>query len=386
MNQDKRVSVRRCASYSPDAVRAAVAALADDLIGGWRSIVPPGARVLLKPNLLKAATPEQVVCPHPEVVRAIAQACIDAGASSVRIGDSPGIGSTRRVAEKSGIAQVARDLGIEVVEFDETATITPPQGFWHRSFTIAAEVLRADVIINIAKCKTHAIMGLTLSVKNLYGVFVGKQKARWHFQCGRDYAHFARLLVELAYTINPAFSVVDAVIGMEGNGPGNGTPRHLGFLAASRDMVSLDQVVADILGFTPEKVPTLAAAQSMGFDISPEHITIIGDNPKSLAVQNLRPAARMHVQGPLPIRMLAVLLDRFMTTQPTIDPHTCSGCGMCAQICPAGALASIGTGVPPRLVRRSCIRCFCCQEICPQGAITARDPLGVRLLKHLRLE
>lgn len=384
--QEQRVSLRRCSCYERSSVAATVGAIAADLAGGLKNIVPAGARVLLKPNLLRPATPEQVVCPHPELVRAVAQSCIDAGAARVRIGDSPGISTARRVAEKSGIAQVARELGIEVVEFEDTATVPTPEGFIHRQFTIAAEVLRSDIIINIAKCKTHAIMGLTLAVKNLYGVLVGKQKARWHFQCGRDHRFFARLLVELAYTVNPALSIVDAVVGMEGNGPGNGTPRHLGFIAASRDMLSLDRIVADIVGFSPDAIPTFAAARDMGFDIATEHIHVVGDRIEDVAVRNLRPASHMHVEGPLPVRILGALLRRWMTTRPAVDPERCRSCGMCAQVCPASCISFPHKGGPPVFDEQRCIRCFCCQEICPDGAITAHDPAGVRLLKRLRLE
>ena len=384
--QEKRVSLHRCPSYDRASVAAAIAAIADDLAGGWKKIIPAGARVLLKPNLLRPATPEQVVCPHPELIRAVAQSCIDAGAARVRIGDSPGIGTARRVAEKSGIAQVAREMGIELIEFHDTATVSTPEGFIHRQFTIAAEVLHSDIIINIAKCKTHAIMGLTLAVKNLYGVLVGKQKARWHFQCGRNHRFFARLLVELAYTVSPALSIVDAVVCMEGNGPGNGTPRPLGFIAASRDMLSLDRIVADIVGFSPQTMPTLSAARDMGFDIAAEHIQVLGDRIEDITGRHLRPASHMHVEGPLPIRILAALLRHWMTTRPAVDPGQCRGCGMCTQACPARCISLSQRGATPVFDEQRCIRCFCCQEICPEGAITAHEPAGVRLLKHLRLE
>lgn len=384
--QDMRVALRRCAAYEATAVNDAVRCLGNDLAGGWHKLIPAGARVLLKPNLLKPATPEQVVCPHPTVIAAVARACLEAGAACVRIGDSPGIGSAARVAAKSGIAQVARDMGIEVIEFDDTVTIPTPAGFVHRSFTVARAVAEADLIVNIAKFKTHAMMTLTLAVKNLYGVLVGKQKARWHFQCGRDYGHFARLLVELAYTVRPAVSILDAVIGMEGNGPGNGTPRQIGFLAASRDMLSLDRIVADIAGIRHDHLPVLVAACSMGFDTAREHITVLGDCPEDFAFSGLRPAAPMHVEGPTVLRVFAGLLRRFLTTRPVVARERCTGCGMCAQVCPAAAIGNVEPDTAARVDARRCIRCFCCQEICPAGAISAYDAVGVRLLKRFGLE
>lgn len=384
--QDMRVSLRRCPDYNDAVVRQAVIAMGDDVLGGWRHFIPKGARVLIKPNLLKPATPAQVVCPHPAVVKAIAEICLDAGAGRIVIGDSPGLGSARRVAEKSGILQVAHDLGIEVVEFEESVAVTTPEQFLHRHFTIAREVTRADIIINLPKFKTHAMMVLTLAVKNLYGVFVGKQKARWHFQCGRDYGHFARMLVELAYSVKPAVSILDAVIGMEGNGPGNGTPRQLGFLAASPDMLSLDRIAAEIAGLEPHQLYTLEAGRSMGFDIARERITVLGDRVQDFKVKDLQPAARMQVEGPLPVRMLSGIVRRYLTTRPVVDRQRCRGCGICIQACPAQCIRCLQQGTPVTVDDARCIRCFCCQELCPEGAITAHDGPGVRLLKKLRLE
>jgi uncharacterized protein (DUF362 family)/Pyruvate/2-oxoacid:ferredoxin oxidoreductase delta subunit len=381
-----RVSLRRCSSYDDAAVSQAVAALGEDILGGWQRFIPKGARVLIKPNLLKPATPEQVVCPHPAVVRAIARACLDAGAGRVVIGDSPGLGSARRVAEKSGILQAALELGIEVVEFEDSVTLTTCEQFLHRQFTIAREVAEADIVINLPKFKTHAMMLLTLAVKNLYGVFVGKQKARWHFQCGRDYAHFARMLVELAYSVKPAVSILDAVIGMEGNGPGNGTPRQLGFLGASRDMLSLDLIAAEIAGMEPRRLYTLEAGRSIGFDVAREHITVLGDRVRDFAIQDLQPAARMQVEGPLLLRMLSGIVRRYVTTRPKVNRQRCRGCGICAQACPAQCIRCPQQGTPVTVDDARCIRCFCCQELCPEGAITAHDGPGVRLLKRLRLE
>ena len=384
--QDKKVSLYRCESYNYAEVKQIIARAGDDLLGGWKAFIPGGAKVLLKPNFLKAATPEQVVCTHPSVVKAVAELCREAGAGKIIIGDSPGFGSAPKVAEKSGVLKIAGELGIEVVEFTESVTVAAPAHFLHRHFTIAREVAEADVVINLPKFKTHAMMVLTLAVKNLYGAFVGKQKARWHFQCGRDYNNFARLLVELAYTVRPAVSILDAVVGMEGNGPGSGTPRKLGFLAASRDMISLDRVVTEIAGIAPELMHTLAMADKMGFDTALEHIPVMGDSISSLRIKDLKPAAHMHVEGPPALRIVSGLLRRYMTTMPLVDKKACKGCGICMKACPAEAIDLEAPGSPVKIKHAACIRCFCCQELCPEGAIAAKDAMGVRLLKALGLE
>jgi uncharacterized protein (DUF362 family)/Pyruvate/2-oxoacid:ferredoxin oxidoreductase delta subunit len=386
MMHSKVVSLYQCPDYGYPAVKAAIAKIGADLKGGWRNIILPGATVLLKPNLLKPATPEQAVSPHPAVVRAVAELCLEAGAGKIIIGDSPGFGTARKVAERCGILAVARDLGIEVVDFTESVEVAAPQGFVHRSFRIARQAAEADIIINLPKFKTHAMMVLTLAIKNLYGVLVGKQKARWHFQSGRDYQHFARLLLELAYTVRPAISILDAVLGMEGNGPGNGSPRRLGFLAGSEDMLCLDRVATEISGIDPGRVYTLQVAGNLGCDLGLNSIPLAGDPISMLRVADLKTAAPMSVEGPLILRPLSWPLRRFMTTRPAVDREACKGCGLCMQACPAMSISQAEPNRPISINHATCIRCFCCQELCPEGAIAARDALGVRILRAFGLE
>ena len=382
--QDRTVTVRSCSSYDYPLVKEAVARLGEDIAGGWASIIPRGSKVLIKPNLLTAATAEQAVSPHPAVVRALVELCRDAGAASTTIGDSPGFGTAQKVAAKCGILDTARELGVEVVNFADSITVPAPAGFHNRSFSIARDIAEAGVVINLAKFKTHAMMTMTLAVKNLFGAFVGKQKAQWHLQSGRSQDHFARMLVELAYTVRPAISVLDAVIGMEGNGPNSGTPRKLGFLAASRDMVSLDRVACAITGVAPDKVYIFKAAQNMGLAVDLEGIRLAGDPIEPLKITDLKLASMMHVQGPAYFRPFARLLLHSLTTRPAVDATVCKGCGICMQACPAAAISQPAAGAVVRIDYDACIRCYCCQELCPEGAIAPRDAWGLRMLKKLK--
>jgi uncharacterized protein (DUF362 family)/Pyruvate/2-oxoacid:ferredoxin oxidoreductase delta subunit len=382
--QDRTVAVRRCPSYDCSLVKEAVIKLGQDCAGGWAEIIPHGAKVLLKPNLLAPSTAEQCISPHPAVVRALVELCRDAGAASITIGDSPGMGTAQRVAAKCGILEVARELGVAVVDFADSVTVPAPAGFHNRSFSIARELVEADVVINLAKFKTHAMMVMTLAVKNMFGAFAGKRKAQWHLQSGRSQDHFARMLVELAYTVKPAISVLDAVIGMEGNGPNSGTPRKLGFLAASRDMVSLDRVACAIGGVAPDTVYIFRAARDLGLAVDLDGITLSGDPIGPLSITDLKPAALMHVEGPAYFRPFAGLLRRLLTTWPAVDASRCKGCGICREACPAAAITQHAPGACARIDDAACIRCYCCQELCPEGAIAPRDAWLLRTLKRLK--
>ncbi len=105
---------------------------------------------------------------------------------------------------------------------------------------------------------------MTMGVKNLFGCVPGKMKAWWHTEAGKDVNRFGQMLVETARTINPNLTIIDGIIGHEGNGPSGGEPRLLGILAASEDVFALDRSILDIIKVAPGKVPTVAVSQQMG--------------------------------------------------------------------------------------------------------------------------
>jgi len=385
-NNSKPVYLHKCDRYDHERIKKAVITIGDHLKGGWNNIIPDGAKVLLKPNMLISAAPARAVTTHPFLVGAVAEICREAGAATVTIGDSPALGSTLKVAQKTGILQAAQQAAADIGRFTDSVRIKTPAEFMHRSFTVAKEAVDADVIINLPKFKTHALMVLTLSTKNLYGLFVGKQKMRWHLQSGRDHAFFARLLVELAYTVKPSLSIIDAVEGMEGNGPSSGTPRPLGFIGASEDMLSLDRVCTEIVGIPPDKNHCLRTARQMGFTTDLDRIDLRGDSLDRFQIDDFKPAATMAVEGPPLLKPFVGMVEKFFTVKPSVTQSRCRGCGICITACPPQAITLPKKDGAVSINHSRCIRCFCCQELCPEGAIHARDSIGVKLMKALGLE
>lgn len=385
-NNTKPVYLHSCNEYDYSEIKKAVKNIGSELVNGWDSFIPDGAKVLLKPNLLMGTDPSKAVTTHPLIVKAVAEICNEAGASKVTIGDSPAMGSIRKVAEKAGILSVAKDVSAEIGDFTESVQISTPDDFMHRNFTIAKEVIDADIIINLPKFKTHAMMVLTFSVKNNYGLFVGKQKVRWHFQSGSNYEYFARLLVELAYTVKPSLSIMDAIIGMEGNGPSSGTPRKLGFIAASEDMLSLDSVCTEIAGINPDKNYCLKVANKMGYNTNFKDITLKGDSVDRFKMKNFIPASTMAIDGPLLLRPFLWILRPLCTVKPFVNEDLCKGCGICMKACPPQCISLPESKKMISIDHNKCIRCFCCQELCPEGAVHAKDSIGVKMMKVLGLE
>ncbi len=376
------VALARCPDYEPGAVDRAVGSVLE-LLGGLAPLVARKA-VLLKPNFLVARAPERAVNTHPQVIRAVARAALEAGARGVLVADSPSFGSGRRVASRLGLQSLLEPLGVEVGELDEPVEVRRP-GARYPALHLSRKVLEAEVVLNLAKCKTHGLCGLTLAVKNCFGAVVGTDKAAWHARAGRDADSFAGLVVEVCRAVAPALSLVDGVVGMDGNGPSNGRPRPLGFLAAGLDPFVLDRALARLLGvgedqvltFGPDGAPDLSALEVRGEPLGA--FTPSGwELPRRLP---RRDPGGAHT-GPRGVfgRWWFDLLRAGATPAPHFDPRRCSRCGHCLELCHSRALSWAQDGGHPtgrrvRLDREACIRCYCCQEVCPEAAITLRRGL-----------
>ncbi|HEX9023227.1 MAG TPA: DUF362 domain-containing protein, partial [Geobacteraceae bacterium] len=224
----EQVCIGQCDTYDYPVLRDAVVSLLKPL-GGIGHFVRPGERVLIKPNMLAAKSPEAAVTTHPTLVRVVAELVRDEGCE-VLIGDSPGLGGFRRVAERSGIWRAALESGARLAPFDDVVEQGGKGTF--RRIAVARAYWEADKIINLPKLKTHEMMTMTCAVKNLFGAVVGAGKPAWHLKAGTSRDLFARLLLEIYLLKKPVLNIVDAVWGMEGNGPGNGDPLRMGVLLA----------------------------------------------------------------------------------------------------------------------------------------------------------
>ena len=259
-------------------------------LGGMNSYIKSGDRVLLKPNLLTGGRPGKECITRPEIVRAVACMVRDLGGQPF-LGDSPAFGSAMGVAKANGYLPLLEDLQLPVVEFHGHRYQTVSQTFEH--LRLSKEAMDADVIINLPKVKSHAQLTLTLGVKNLFGCVPGKMKAWWHLEAGKDASRFGEMLVETARAIAPDLTILDGIVGHEGNGPSGGEPRHLGILAAANDVFALDRAMVDILQVNPNDVPTIAAAERLGLCPDPSTVLFPHCLPQELRVKDWRLPTRM---------------------------------------------------------------------------------------------
>lgn len=371
-----KVSISGCNDYRYEDVYRSVKH-SIDLLGGVREYVKEGQRVLLKPNLLLGKPPDKAITTHPAIVKAVIELVREAGGRPF-IGDSPATfpfsnsGGINEIAAITGIKKVADEMGVEVVDFNEAITVKGPQGAIFKEYEIAKEVINADVVINLPKLKTHSQMVLTCAVKNLFGCIPGARKVQWHYKAGVDRIYFARMLVEVSQIINPVLTIVDGIIGIEGDGPGSaGTPRHIGLIVAGTDCSAIDLVISKIAGVAEDQVPTIIAAREKGIIQGMDEVVLLGEPIGKVMISDFKLPSTIDLEfGPKAMRGI---IKESMMIKPIEDRDICTLCGECAEICPPGVI-TVGKK-RLEIDYRRCIGCFCCIEVCPQGAMRSKKGL-----------
>jgi len=375
------VSIVRCPDYDPERVREAIGKCLRPM-GGIGAFVQPGARVLLKPNLLSPHPPEAAVCTHPEIVRAVAELVLEAGGRPF-LGDSPAAVSMSRVLKRSGINKVVRDLGIQTVDFRRPVKVPVPGKGGRRFLFLAREALGFDLIINLPRFKTHSRMVLSLSVKNMFGTVVGTGKAGWHLEA-EGTEPFADLLLDVCRAVEPGLSILDGITAMEGEGPSSGDPFFLGLLFASPSAIALDRVAGEVAGVSVEKHPVLRQAVKRGLEgVKPEEFSVIGPDIGEIRRSFSLPPGAPGIEDRLP-SWVKRPVRRSIATFPALNREKCVSCGQCADICPVGAIVlSEGDKGGGIVEKAKCVSCFCCQETCPHGAIDLVPGKLLRLLRRM---
>ena len=377
------VSVIACEDYDEERV---LQALRKALLPvGGLDFVKPGMTVGIKANLVTAMKPESAATPHPAVVCALVRLLRERGAEVI-IGDSPGglytAAYLKVVYDVSGMRK-AEEYGAKLNDDFSQTEVDDPEAKRAKHFPYTAWLAKTDAVIDLSKLKTHGMMGLSAAVKNMFGVIPGTQKPEFHYRYPRT-EDFADMLVDLYEYTKPCLCICDAVVGMEGNGPTQGTPRKIGCLLAGRSGHDVDVVAAGLIGMKPQDVPTIQAAVRRGLTAEdPSDLRVFGD-PSCFAVPDyqkvpLKSSVFYQVLGDgIPGKIADFFGSRILTPFPKLDAGSCIGCAKCAKICPAKAITM--KKQKPRIDRSICIHCFCCQEFCPKGAMKVDRHLIMKVL------
>ncbi len=343
-----------------------------------------GKTVLLKVNLLSPKPPERAVTTHPEVVRASAEACLRRGAV-VWIGDSaggmgPGGSRTAQALEVCGIQGAAAGLDAVVKNFDQEGVqvFENPRGTGYKDIHLSDSVIAADIVISLAKLKTHSYTLYTGAVKNMYGCVPGRRKALLHGVAPSVHA-FSEYLVDVFSLARPHLAIVDGIVAMEGEGPSAGRPKPVGGLFAGDDAVALDTKLCHLIGLDPRRVHMLPIAQRRGLGKMGTGEEPIGPWD-ALVPQSFSIPQR---QVPMP-GFLRPVFAKALQGYPEIIQDRCIRCEICLRSCPVQTILQRQDG-RIEVDQSGCIQCYCCHELCPEQAVSIRTPVLGRLLNRLGL-
>ena len=250
-----RVAIRKAEGYNGDLVE-----LIHETLREFQLPVA-GKSVLLKPNLVQS-DPNYVINTHPAVIAATRESFLRLGAARVIVGEGPG-----NERDTEGILEAIRlrdwlgrlDEGFVDLNVDDVRRVTlRTRASKLRQLYLPAAVLEADFLVSMPKMKTHHWAGVTLSLKNLFGVVPGSC-----YGWPKNILHWAGIensILDLSTTVRPDFAIVDGIVAMEGNGPIQGTPKAAGVLVMGDDPVAVDATAARVMGLVPERISYLHKA------------------------------------------------------------------------------------------------------------------------------
>ena len=379
------VSVVSCVSYEPAVCRRALEEVLAPL--GGLDFVTPGMTVGIKANLVSFLKPEAAGTTHPALLTALTEMLRERGAKVI-VGDSPGglftAAYVKNVYRATGMTEVEKAGAVLNDDFTQRE-VSYPEAAAAKTFTYTAWLDACDAIIDFCKLKSHGMMGMSAAAKNMFGVVPGTMKPEYHYKYP-NHRLFSQMLVDLDTYFSPVLSIVDGVVGMEGNGPTAGTPKPMGVLLASPSPHEADLACARIIGLRREDVPTLQEAFERGLIPGvASALEIVGDLDAFVVADFQRIVTKNDLlfRKKLPGKWgdaLAGFLHKCLCSEPRPVRAECVGCGKCADICPAKAITM--RNKLPAIDRTSCIHCFCCQEFCPKGAMKVARPFIARLLNQ----
>ena len=283
--QPALVALGECPSYQSD--------ILSTLRRLWKLAGMPdvsGKRVFVKPNLIDYL-PGRLATTSPEVVAALLDLLLELGAAELALGDGPAFHwDARSVARQAGILHEAEKRGVRLVDlnYDDPQPVPVKDGWLRRegSVWLPRHILEADLVISLPRLKTHHWTGVSLSMKNLFGVIPGSR-----YGWPKNILHINGLspsILGLYRMLPQVVAVVDGILGMQGDGPLFGTPVQHGVLVVGQDPLAVDATCARLIGFEVSEIEHLALGAWAGVGQA-EKIRLLGADAASLARVYERP-------------------------------------------------------------------------------------------------
>lgn len=344
-----KVSIVKCNSYENKEIKKALEQSLKNINFSFKK----NMKVLIKPNILSPHPPEKAITTNPVIIKELCK-ILKKYNSKIYIGESSSY-ETNKGFKVSGIGKLKKYAKIinfetqnkELFDFESIKKVPLPKILFDM-----------DLIINLAKLKTHTFTVVTLCVKNLYGCIPGKSKSLYH-KILHSSKKFSKFLLELHEKIKPELNIIDGILGLEGFGPGaSGKPIKSKVMVAGKNAIATDIIASELMGFEPSTLYVNKLS-----NIQKENIEVVGEKIK---LNFKKPPSALIFTVPV----FHFLNNIFPKPKIKFNHKKCSKCRLCEEKCPVKA---INLSPFPKCDYGECIRCLCCIEICPNGAIYSED-------------
>lgn len=360
-----KVAVVRCKEYKLRKVESAIRKSLNLI----NFKIPKNKKILLKPNVLGhfGGFRSKAITTDPVIIKALG---IIFKNNKLFLGDSSGQPDTDKALRETHIKEIAEKSKIKVINFDRAQKLQVNfKGKFLKKQYIPAIIKRVDLIINLPKLKTHTFTLYTGAIKNLFGIIPGGRKSQLH-RITKTEENFSKTLIDIMQFVKPELTIMDGIVGMDGNGPSMGNPHYTGIVLTSENPVAVDVVAADMVGLGSDDITAIKIAKKRGLV---EKIQILGN--KNLNFKYKKPSSSIIFKV-----MPNFIKNKLLETKFEVNENRCKKCGVCAKVCPVNA---ISYHPYPVWNLKKCIKCHCCFESCPYNAIRIKTNFIYKIFVYL---
>ena len=317
-------------------------------------------RVLVKPNMLRPAFPEERVVTDPRLIAATVSYLVSTGAV-VTVGDNPMPDSRfqheAEIAEYCGFIRASDNTFRNIGKYPQK--VRRPKNRL-KEFYVSREVLDCDLLISLPKFKSHELTTMTVAVKNHFGIIPGGLKPYIH-SLFPGIKEFSEVLVEIYETRPPDIIIVDCIDIVDAKGK----RQRPGIIVAGDNGHAVDYVCASMAGINPRQVPTIDVAVGKGL-FDPAAIEYVGS---PIRIQGFSMPFTFPFRNSVVEFISRILYRIWLRRVPVIDSAACARCASCENVCPPRALKG------QQIDYGKCIKCYCCLEVCPNRAVKLKFKL-----------